>query len=122
MSEQEFIELTLDFSNDSSDEETLERLTQVLYRELSQMSEIKEVTRVSEPLPLGKKGEGRKKGGWLKILLGGEKNFKKVLLFFCTWRHGKPFSIERYKTGEIKKIYSNCFGEQEIIEIIEKLK
>ena len=121
MSEQEFIKLKLDFSNDSSDEETLEELTQALYKELRKKSEIQEINRLSEPLPLGKKGEGRKKGGWLEILLG-KKNLEKVLLFVCTWRHGKPFSIEFYKTGEIKKLYLNCFGEQEILEIIKKLK
>lgn len=92
MSEQEFVELTVDFSNNSFDEKTLEDLTQVLYRKLSQMSEIQKIKRVLEPLPPDKKGEGEKpKPGWLEFLVSvGEENLKKVLQSICKLIESSP--------------------------------
>ena len=100
MSEQEFIELTLDFSNALPDEEPLESLTQGLYRELSQRSEIHKINRVLEPLPLGKMGGGKPKPGWLDISVI-KTALEKVSQFLCENLHSKKFKIICKKNQEV---------------------
>jgi len=67
------IELTLDFSQNSMDDETLEILTQTLYQQLYELDEAESVNRNREIADPQLKGAGKLKPGWVSVVFDPKK-------------------------------------------------